>query len=96
MEKEKVGFNLASRAGILEVGALAKLEGGVPLTFVVISFFSGLEVEGWLKEARDLWTGMGLEDMGEVGACDDMESVVGGAVPEEGSLKEKFETGPAE
>ena len=86
---------MASEAGILEVGGLAKLERGVPLTFVVISFFSGLEVEGWLIEAR-LWPLMGLDDAGEVGACDDMESVVGGAVFEEGSLKEKFVTDPAE
>ena len=38
----------------------------------------------------------GVGRPGEVGACDDMESVVGAAVLEEGSLKEKSGTGPAE
>ena len=80
----------------MEVGGLAKLERGVPLAFVVISFFSGLEVEGWLKDTRDLWPLMRLEGAGEGGVCGDMESVAGGAVLEEGSLKEKFGTGPAE
>ena len=52
--KEKVGFDLVSEAGLLVVGGSAKMVGAVPLALVVISFFSGLEEEGWLKEARDL------------------------------------------
>lgn len=87
---------MASEAGIFVVGGSAKFEGAVPLALVVISFFSGLEEEGWPKEARDLWPWLGLEVMGMVGGCDDMERAVGGAVLDEGSLKEKFGTGPAE
>jgi hypothetical protein len=37
-----------------------------------------------------------LEEEGEAGGCDDMERALGGAGPEEGSLKEKFGTGPTE
>ena len=88
---------MASKAGILVVvGGSAKLEGAAPLAFVAISFFSGLEKEGWLREGCDLRPWMWLEVMGVVGGCDDMERAVGGAVFDEGSLKEKFGTGPAE
>lgn len=47
-------MGLRSEAGILEVRGLANMEGRIPLGLVIISFFSGLEVEGWLKEARGL------------------------------------------
>jgi len=72
------------------------MEGGVPLGLAVISFFNGLEVEGWLNEVRGLWPKIGLEAAESVGGCDIIEGVVDGAELEEGSLKEKFEIGPAE
>lgn len=72
------------------------MEGGAPLGLAVISFFSGLEVEGWPNEASGLWPRGGLEDVGEVEGCDIIEGVVDGAEIEEGSLKEKFEFNPTE
>lgn len=48
-------------------------------------------MEGWLNEARGLWSRAELEDTGEVGGCDIIEDVVGSGEFEEGSLKEKFE-----
>ena len=39
---------------------------------------------------------MGFEDAGAVEGCDDVGRVVDGTELEDGSLKEKFETGPAE
>ena len=39
---------------------------------------------------------MGFEDEGAVEGCDDVGRVVEGTELEDGSLKEKFETGPAE
>jgi hypothetical protein len=56
---------LVSEVGTLEGRGLAKMEGGAPLGLAVISFFSGLEVEGWLKEARGLWPKKGWKMWGK-------------------------------
>ena len=71
------------------------MEEGAPLGLAVISVFNGLEVDGWLNEARGLWSRAELEDAGVEG-CDIIEGVVGSGEFEEGSLKEKFEVNPAE
>jgi hypothetical protein len=52
--KEDMGLGLGPKADKLEPRGLEKMEGGVPLGLAVISFFSGLEVEGRLNEARGL------------------------------------------
>jgi len=69
-------------------------EGGAPPGLAVISFFSGLEVEGWLNEARGLWPKMGIEDAGVVEGCDDVGRVVDGTELEDRSLKESLRLDP--
>jgi len=52
--KENVDLGVRSATGTTEVRGLVGMEGGAPPGLAVISFFSGLEVEGWLNEARGL------------------------------------------
>jgi hypothetical protein len=81
---------------MLEVRELAKMEGGVPLGLAVISFFSGLEAEGWVNEVRGLWAKTVFEDAGEVESCDDVIGAGASAEVEVGNLKEKFGVGCVE